>query len=87
MQCHCVPFGPFRFHLGNKQMQSGIDFFLLAGAQYNSTLMNKISMPSPVFRGNDNTMMEVKLCKVTRSNVNKGRRFASGTIKSNSLIL
>ena len=20
MRCHCVPFGPFRFHLGKKQM-------------------------------------------------------------------
>ena len=20
LRCHCVPFGPFRFHLGNKQM-------------------------------------------------------------------
>ena len=26
MRCHCIAFGPFRFHLGNKQM-SDIDFF------------------------------------------------------------
>ena len=47
--------------------------------QYNSSFMTKITVPSPVFRGYDNTMMKVKLCKVyTRSNVNKGKRFASG---------
>ena len=23
MRCHCVPFGPFHFHLGNKQMPVG----------------------------------------------------------------
>ena len=31
--------------------QSGIDFFLLASAQYKSSFMNKISVPSPVFHG------------------------------------
>ena len=35
-----------------------------------------------------NTLMKVKLCKVfTLENVNKGMRFASGKIKSASLIL
>ena len=32
-------------------------------------------------------MMKVKLAKCTHSNVNKGMRFALGTIKSASLIL
>ena len=32
-------------------------------------------------------MMKVKLCKVYTLDVNKGMRFASGTIKSASLIL
>ena len=44
--------------------QSGIDLFLLASTQYNSSFINKILVPSPVFRGNDNTMMKVKLYKV-----------------------
>ena len=43
--------------------------------------MNKIAVPCPVFRGKHNDESE------TRSNVNKGMRFASGTIKSASLIL
>ena len=65
MRCHCVPFGLFRFLLGNKQMPVvGIDFFQLASTQYNSSFMNKILVPSPVFCRNDNTMMKVKLCKV-----------------------
>ena len=42
--------------------QSGIDFFLLA-TQYNSSFMNKILVPSPVFRGKT-LSMKVKLCKV-----------------------
>ena len=31
MQCHCVPFSPFRFHLGNKQMPVGYCFFYFRG--------------------------------------------------------
>ena len=59
MQYHCVPFGPFPFHLGNKQMPV-FDFFLPARAQYNSNFMNKISASSQVFSG-------MKLCKVYAS--------------------
>ena len=62
MRCHCVPFGPFRFHLGNKQRHSGIDFLLLASAQYNSFLRIKYLCPVQYFW--KNTMMKVKLCKV-----------------------
>ena len=65
--------------------QSGIDFFLPASAQYNSSIM-KISVPSPVFLGKHYDDSET-FAKCTRSNVNKGMRFASGTIKSASLIL
>ena len=68
--------------------QSGIDFFLLASAQYNSSFINKISVPSPVFGGKDNTKMKAKLCKVYASDkCQQGTRFASGTIKSASVIL
>ena len=64
--------------------QSGIDiFFLLASVQYNSSFMN-ISVPSPVFRGKNYDESET-LQSV--HNVNKGMRFASGIIKSASLIL
>ena len=48
--------------------QSGIDIFLLASTQYNFSFMNKIWVPSPVFRGNDNSMMKVKLYRVYASN-------------------
>ena len=61
MRCHCVQFGPFRFHLGNKQMPVRYWFFLLA-TQYNSSFMNKMMLSSPTFRGK--TLMKVKLCKV-----------------------
>ena len=43
--------------------------------------MNKISVPSPVFRRKRYDESE------TLQNDNKGMRFASGTIKSASLIL
>ena len=49
---------------GINKCQPCIDFILIASAQYNSSFMNKILVPSPVFRGNDNTMLKVKLCKV-----------------------
>ena len=66
--------------------QSGIDFIFTCERAIYSSFM-KISVPSPVFRGKT-LMMKVKLCKVyTCSNVNKGMRFASGTIKCASLIL
>ena len=82
MRCHCVPSGPFHFYSGNKQIQSGIDFFfLLASTQYKSSFMN-ISVPSPVFRGKHYDEQSETL-----QSVNKGMRFASGTIKSASLIL
>ena len=48
--------------------------------------MNKILVPSPVFRGKT-LWWKWNFAKCTRSNVNKGIRFASGTIKSASLIL
>ena len=54
MQLHTMSLRTIRsisFPLGNKQMPVGYWFFLLASAQYNSSFMNKISMPSPVFRG------------------------------------
>ena len=47
-----------------------------------------ISVPSPVFRGKT-LLMKVKLCKVYTlecQQLNKGMRFASGTIKSTSLM-
>ena len=59
MRCHCVPIGPLIFisiWVINK-WQSGTDFFLVASAQYNSSCMNKISVPSPVFRA-ENTLMK-----------------------------
>ena len=44
--------------------------------------MNKISVPCSVFREKKNNDLSE-----TRLNVNKGMRFASGTLKSASLIL
>ena len=64
--------------------QSGIDFVLPASAQYNSSFM-KISVPSPEFAEKQCDGSET-FAKCSRSNVNKGMRFASGTIKSASLI-
>ena len=58
--------------------QSGIDFFLPASAQYNSSFM-KISVPSPLFAEKHYDESET-FAKCTRLNVNKGMRFASGTI-------
>ena len=64
---------------------SGIDFILLASLQYSSSFMN-ISVPSPVFRGKT-LWWKWNFAKCTCSNIKKGMRFASGTIKSASLIL
>ena len=63
--------------------QSGIDFFLLGSAQYNSNFMNKISAPVNILAENETA----KWMRTT--NVNKAMRFMSGTIKirSASLIL
>ena len=59
--------------------QSGIDFFLLASTQYNSSFNNKISVPSQLFRG----MMKVKLWKVyAREKCQQGTRVASGKINT-----
>ena len=63
--------------------QSGVDFFLLA-TQYNSSFMNKISVPSPVFAEKYNDESETAKC--TGANVNNGMRFALGTLSA-SLIL
>ena len=56
--------------------QSGIDFFILASAQYNSNLMNKISVPVKYFSRKRNF---AKWMRAT--NINKAMRFTSGTIK------
>ena len=61
--------------------QSGIDFIFTSEREIYSSFM-KISVPSPVFRGK--TLRKWNFAKFTRSNVNKGMRFASGTIKSAS---
>ena len=49
MWCHCVPFGPFRFHSVNKQMPVWYWFFLLASAQYHSSLWKKYRCPVQYF--------------------------------------
>ena len=78
---HLVHFVSIR--LINK-CQSGIDFsFTSERAIYPSFV--KISVPSPVFRG-ITLWWKWNFAKSTRSNVNKGMRFASGTIKYASLI-
>ena len=63
------------------KFQLGIDFFLLASAQYNFNFMNKISPAVKYF--NRKTLQ--KWMRAT--NVNKAMRFAPRTIKSASLIL
>ena len=55
--------------------QSGIDFFLLATAQYNSNFMDKYRHQSSILAENETA----KWMRAT--NVNKAMRFASGTIK------
>ena len=60
--------------------QSGIDFFLLASAQYHSSLRIKYRCPVEYFAEKHYDE------KCTHSNVNKGMRFASGTIKSATLM-
>ena len=65
--------------------QSGIDFIFASERAIYSSFM-KISLSSPVFRGKT-LRRKWNFVKYTRSNVNKGMRFASGTIKSVSLIL
>ena len=55
--------------------QSGIDFFLLACAQYNSNFMNKYRHQSSILAENETA----KWMRAT--NVNKAMKFASGTIK------
>ena len=78
---HLVHFVSIR--LINK-CQSGIDFIWTSERAIYSSFM-KISVPSPVFRGKT-LWWKWNFAKYTRSNVNKGMRFASGTIKSTSLI-
>ena len=65
--------------------QLGIDFIFTSECTINSSFM-KISLPSPVFRGKT-LRWKWNFAKYTHSNVNKGVKFASGTIKSASLIL
>ena len=79
---HLVHFVSIR--LINK-CQSGIDFTFTSERAIYSSFM-KISVPSPVFR-RKTLRQKWNFAKYTRSNVNKGMRFASGTIKSASLIL
>ena len=79
---HLVHFVSIR--LINK-CQSGIDFIFTCERAIYSSFM-KISLPSPVFRGKT-LIWKWNFAKYTPSNVNKGMRFASGTIKSESLIL
>ena len=79
---HSVHFVSIR--LINK-CQSGIDFIFTSVRAIYSSFM-KISVPSPVLRGKT-LRWKWNFEKFTRSNVNKGMRFASGTIKSASLIL
>ena len=85
MRCHWVPFGPFRFHLDNKQMPVRYWFFLLASAQYNSSFM-KISVPSPVFRWKT-LWWKWNFCKVFTLECQQGDEICFGTKKSASLIL
>ena len=74
---HLVHFVSIR--LINK-CQSGIDFiFNSEHAIYYSFM--KISLPSPVFRGKT-IRWKWNFAKYTCSNVNKGMRFASGTINT-----
>ena len=65
--------------------QSGIDFFLLASAQYNFSFIN-ISVPSPVFRGK-NTTMKVKLCKMYMLECQQGDEICIRYNKFRCLIL
>ena len=74
---HLVHFVSIR--LINK-CQSGIDFIFTSERAIYSSFM-KISVPSPVFHGK--TLDESETAKFTRSNVNKGMRFALGTIRYN----
>ena len=76
---HLVHFVSIR--LINK-CQSVIDFTFTSERAIYSSFM-KISMPSPVFRGKT-LRWKWNFAKYTCSNVNKGKRFASGTIKSAS---
>ena len=62
--------------------QSGFDFIFTSERKIYSSFM-KISVPSPVIRGKT-PRWKWNFAKFTRSNVNKGMRFASGTIKSAS---
>ena len=85
--CHFIAYHLVLFvsiRLINK-CQSGIDFIFTSERATYSSFM-KISVPSPVFRGKTKRW-KWNFAKYTARNVNKGMRFASGTIKSASLIL
>ena len=78
---HLVHFVSIR--LINK-CQSGIDFIFTSERAIYSSFM-KISLPSPVFR-RITLRWKWNFAKYTGLNVNKGMRFASGTIKWASVI-
>ena len=81
-----APFGPFVSIWVINKCQSGIDFFFTSERAISLQFVNKISVPSPVFT--EKTLWwKWNFAKNTPSNVNKEMRFASGTIKSASLIL
>ena len=80
---HLVHFVSIR--LINK-CQSGIDFIFTSERAIYSSFM-KIFVPSPVFRVKKHQDESETLQSIHARNVNKGMRFASGTIKSASLIL
>ena len=86
MQLHAMSLGTIwsiSFPLGNKQMPVSY-FFFTSKSAIKLQFINKISVSSPVFHWKYYDESETAKC--TRSNVNKGMRFASDKIKSASLI-
>ena len=62
MRCHCVPFGPFRFHSANNQMPVGYWFYFYQRACNILQFYENIGAQSSISR--KNPKMKVKLCKV-----------------------